>query len=237
MAKLDRFLRGIVGPVVFYELNGKQVARSRPSKVRLSEDGKRRAENFSYAARLASILVGEVSRLLPLPKFNKTTQRLIGAICRWLDVRRVAEMTAQNPVPWVENFSFNGDCIVNNSWKRHFRLVQDGVGNYRLRVDAFFPVETFYVPPSTKFVCCRIAVVSCHVENKSLTQVFENQLEIPYTVEPFPVQEIETGIVARSGELTIAVASLLFKEYVDDYSERKHDSKWRAVEMVGAVFR
>ena len=236
MGKIDKFLRGLVGSVVFYERDGKQFARKRPKKRKLAAASKARAVSFGHASTLSAWLVDEFTGLLKLPKFPKLQQRLAGTISRWLGGRKLPEIIARQHVSWVEDFNFNLETKLNAQFKKQLNVITNPGEEIRLSINSFSPVNTILAPDGTSSVACSIAVVSCLLKKPDIKQSYATTLEIPYTTNVTIQQQINTGVQVRPGELTLVVISLLFKGKDFDELDGVQHFKWRPVEVVGAAY-
>jgi len=236
MAIQDKFLRGRIGPIVFYERNGKQVARSLPVKVRVAAVSLARATNFGHASRLSSVFIAEFKRMLALPKIPSLQQRLAGSISRWLGVTPMNDIAATPAVPWVESFRLNTKAELNFLLKQQLRVVANTSENLKLSISSFQPAGAIITPAGTLSVNCSIAVASCKLSTAALMQVYQTSFEIPCTIGSLSAQEIDLSVQLNPGELAIVVVSLLFKGKTYETLAGVQDLRWRPIEVIGAVY-
>ena len=102
MAKEDQSLRGKIGPLVVYRLNGQDVVCSLPLFYKQMPATKARSLNFGKAARAAAMFRSGLKNVLPFPKDYGIQGRLAGAISKWLRTTPIAELPPKKYlISWI----------------------------------------------------------------------------------------------------------------------------------------
>lgn len=236
MAIQDKFLRGLLGSLVFYERNGKQISRVRARKVRVSPVTLARAASFGHASQLSSIFTFEFKRLLNLPKLPSLQQRLAGSISGWLGGKPLHEIKATKLIPGVENFLLNKEAKLGVLLRRELQLAGNTGESLQLAISSFQPADCFIAPVWTARVSFTIVAVSCKFSNPSLEQVGITNIEMAVSSDYLPAQQIDLKVKLNPGEMTIVVASLVFKGKTYDTKDGTQEGKWRPIEVIGAVY-
>lgn len=136
-------VRGKVGNAIYYTLNGKNVARSRPSKVKSTKGMKRNRASFGLAANLSTLLRGMLQNVIP-PVGGYLHSRMNGSFARFMAGRDPKELPA-GVINELAGFSLNPHCNFDH-YTGYITLAVDGTGTLAFSMPGFVPADALRVP-------------------------------------------------------------------------------------------
>jgi hypothetical protein len=192
MAKLtEKGLSGRVGPVVYYEMNGKQYVRALPvhKKKRTRAANKPAAALFGQCSATASVAAYALQASLPFPFLYKSHNKFRG----WL--YKEYKLHYQQP-DWVLGQSFLPPCQLNpEADLRNFlfvpleiRGVEDG--RLHIHVPAFDPVKQIMNPMRAASACIRIMVQGLSFGKEQEFFFPEEKLTVDYSENGCPSRDL-----------------------------------------------
>jgi hypothetical protein len=211
MAKQSKiFIKGSIGNVVFYELGGQHIARSKPARVKRTVNMKQRNINFGIASRLGKTLRAALTPLLFYPKADKSPGRFSGAISKWLGTQPINELASNPSIAALQNFSFNPATGFTDRFKARLDIQFQPPGEVLINIPAFIPTNVLAAPVNTIFADLRLILTTGNVSDVSagFSETFE--LRIDYNSIQQPAQQLQYSITAPPGTLVIVAASLAF---------------------------
>src|SRR5258706_2986304 len=236
MAKEDQSLKGKIGPVVVYRLNGQTVVRSRPRFYEQTPATKARGLNFGMAARIGAQLRSGLKNVLPFPRDNEMQGRLAGAISKWLATTPLTELPPEKKIPYLIDFHFNSKSELNSLWKGLLQVGSAGQGELSLNIPAFIPANIIYAPAWTETIECRIGAVSCSLVNALLRGEFQPRIHFPRHKNEVAAQQIPLPVPIETGTIVLVVLSMIYTIKKNGESLEKKEPAFRPADVIGAIY-
>ena len=211
MARVDNFISGRVGNVVYYRLGNTQFVRSIAARVKQSKATKLRSLNFGVASAAGRILRAHLQQVLLLPKDRGMQIRFSGAIAKWLQRVKVAEMPAAEQLPFVSDFSFSNEIDMASRCRIPLLVEQPTANLITIAMDAFIPTRDITAPAGTVAVKFTLGVAGCNLAKAILTGSKNITLHIDYNNDPVPARVISFPVPVLPGSLLVTAASM---EYI-----------------------
>ncbi|MEO8406586.1 MAG: hypothetical protein ABI480_18385 [Chitinophagaceae bacterium] len=232
MAKEKQSLSGKIGPVVVYQLNGKNVVRSKPRRYKQTTGTKARSKNFGKASTLGAQLRSGLERVIPFPKDISMQTRLTGAISKWLGTTALKDVQPQKHIPWLSDFEFNEKAKLNSRWKELLKVGEPTTDGILLNIPAFIPVDVINGPAKTTSIECRIGAVSCNLLTQSGTKGFYTSFSFPNTDQKVATQEILMKVNTKPGNVVLVVSSLVYFGNKGGEKVEREEVRWRPVSII-----
>ncbi|MES2005899.1 MAG: hypothetical protein V4450_15380 [Bacteroidota bacterium] len=205
---------GLIGQLVMYNLNGKQIARTRPG---LSQSRRKQLAKSSQA-----IVFGRVSRygtaLMQVLKDHllfSFTHASYNAVRGWLRNQYAPNLTEPE---WPVCSRFNTTCQLNPlADLRHFlkagiEISDAGNGQIRITMEAFNPVQQILPPAGTGAVKLKWIVLSSSFgEGANEIHSAMQEYSFPYTNAVLPEKQTQLRIGGSVGDIVLVVMAMEFE--------------------------
>ena len=109
-------LKGKIGPVINYEVNGKFYSRSIPKKVRQTDATKGKAKLFGIASGLSRAIRSGLAGALPDANTNILRNRFIKPVYRWVCAETIG--TQEFELGLLTQFEFNEKTSIRARFRR-----------------------------------------------------------------------------------------------------------------------
>jgi hypothetical protein len=236
MAKEDQSLKGKIGPVVVYRLNGDTIVRSLPGFYKRTPAMKARALNFGIAARVGAKLRSGLKNVLPFPRDSDMRSRLTGAISKWMGKTPVTELSPVKNIPYLADFHFNSKAELNSRWKGLLKADVLEQGELVLSIPAFIPVDTIYAPAGTETIECRIGAASCSLADSSLEEVFYTSILFSMDKHEVAAQQIPLPVPVEAGHIVLVVLSMIYNINKNGKLMEKMEPAFRPADVISAMY-
>ena len=238
MAKvIEPGFTGRLGPMVFYNLNGKNVVRTLPRSYKQTKATKTSASQFGRASGIASSIRAQLRTVILNPSDNKMQTRLVSAVFEWIRSQKDASKKIQGPAYPISGFNFSQESTSTVSG-RGFPAIQvsnPSAGLIQIRIPAFTPNTRIKAPAHTLSVLCKIAAGATDLKtNRSLGSV-SRELEIEYNGTEVPEQTISFKLPALEKALIVTGASLSYQLNRSGKSRENINKAFMPVEILSAV--
>ena len=236
MAKQDQSLRGKIGPVVVYRLNGQDVVRSLPGPYEQTPATKARGLNFGKATRIGAGLRSGLKNVLPFPKDSKMQGRLAGVISKWLATTPVTEVQPEKKIPYLIDFHFNSKAELNSLWKGLLQVDLSEQGQLSLNIPAFIPAGVIYSPARAQTIECRIGAVSCNLADESSKGQFYKSIHFPRDRQEVAAQQIPLSVPVETGNIVLVVVSMIYKNNKNGMELENIKPEFRPADVIAAMY-
>jgi hypothetical protein len=210
MAKQDQSLRGKIGPVVTYRLNGQDVVRSLPGPYEQTPATKARGLNFGRATRVGAGLRSGLKNVIPFPKDSQMQGRLAGVISKWLGTTPITDVPPEKKIPYLIDFHFNSKSELNSLWKGLLQVDLSEQGQLLLNIPVFIPAGIIYAPARAQTIECRIGAVSCNLADESFRGEFFKSIHFPRDRQEVEAQQIPLPVPVETGNIVLVVVSMIY---------------------------
>jgi hypothetical protein len=236
MAKEDQSLRGKIGPVVVYRLNGQNVVRSLPRRYKQTPATKARSLNFGKAARASSMLRSGLKNVLPFPKEYQVQGKLAGVISKWLGTTPIAELRPEKKIPHLIDFRFNGKSELNSQWKGLLQVELSEQGKLLLNIPAFIPADIIYSPSWAHTIECRIGAVSYNLAAGSFRGQFFKSIHFPRDRQEVAAQQIPLSVPVETGNIVLVVVSMIYTITKNGMELENTKPAFRPADVIAAMY-
>ena len=210
MGKLtEKGIVGLVGPVVFYEMNGKNYVRSKP--VRRSKNKNiEQNENtniFGIISTHGSGMITEMKNHLLFSFNRKTYNQARGWIYNEYRANYLKDswdLSAQNH----SMCQLNEEVDLRDFCKTGFEINDQLGGKITISFPSFNPVEKIKIPPRTKKIRIRMLVVTSDFKNKNTIHQYGGEYIFGYKNEPLPPKEFQLNTTGTTGDIAIVVIAI-----------------------------
>jgi hypothetical protein len=210
---IDPGFTGRVGPVVFYNLNGKNIVRSLPRSYKQTRATRKSAGEFGRASGIARSIRKQLGPVISNPTDNKMQTRLVTAVFEWIRSMRDPSKKIQGIVYPVSGFNFSEKSTATVS-DRGFPAIQisyPSAGPVQIRIPAFIPKTVMKVPAYTVSILCRLCTCVTDLKNSYPLGCASVELEIEYSNTEVPAQTISFKLPTPENVLVVTVASLIYR--------------------------
>ena len=236
MAKEDQSLRGKIGPVVVYRLNGQDVVRSLPRSYEQTPATKARSLNFGKATRAAALLRSGLKNVLPFPKDSQIQGRLSGTISKWLGTTPIADLSPEKKIPYLIDFHFNGKSELNSLWKGLLQVDLSEQGELMLNIPPFIPSNIIYAPSWAQTIECRIGAVSCNLADGSFGGEYFTSIHFPTKKQEVEAQQIPLSVPVESGNIVLVVVSMIYTITKNGIELENTKPEFRPGDVIAAMY-
>ena len=203
-------INGKIANVVFYKMNGKNVARMAPRKAKRTKPMKLRNRNFGIASRSAGMIRKTIGKALPFPANRSMQSRFSGAIAKWIGSREVKNILPETGIAFLMDFGFNAKTSLRQRWKVSPYLANTNPGKLQLIVPAFIPVKTIIAPEATVSVELIFIVATTPLETGMRGQEFPLSITIPYNNVELPARSVDLPVNPKPGDIMVTVCALRY---------------------------
>ena len=213
----DNGLVGLVGPLVFYEMNGKQYARKKPSRMNKKRNGEvQKANNlFGTVSTYGTKMINELKPYLSFPFSREGYNNLRGWI--YNEYKRGNEQQS-----WSLDSGNTFICPMNgvdvrDCMKIDVQVKNEGTG-INIHFPAFNPVEKFKPQLHTLSITIKmVAVTSSFAARGVRTLPTFIAYEFDYSSQQLPEKEFLLQTNGDAGDIAIVVFAI---EYTTRASAR-----------------
>lgn len=241
MAKQGKFMSGSLGRVVFYELNGVSIMRSKPVRVKQTRATKDSAREFGRMSRYSKLireyweLLGRFSKRDLMLRLNKT-------LLRWnTDSRGDQELMSHN-LRDLRSFELNPDCLLARHCMISPKMDLDQPGKVLITVPAFNPADVIKSPPGTYMIKFTWLLVRCNTQPvlerkfpRDWYGIAHSEISIDSAI--VPEQQIEMPLDLLPGDLILLALRLTYYTGSVRYSHEVTEKKWMPAGVLAAEYR
>jgi hypothetical protein len=208
--QIANFVSGRLGNVVFYKRQGQYLARTLPTKVRLSKNTKKRNGGFGIASSTGSRLRAGLESVLPFPRDLNAQRRFSGAISIWLGRQSLSELSASDEVYQLKRFDFVEECGFTGRFRAPFKITRSGNDSLELEIGEYIPKSAIGAPAKTLSFEVIFGLAACTLKNSEQQPAQIVRLEIPFTQEVQPSRIIRLPFKPMNDLLVVTVAAIKF---------------------------
>ena len=214
MAQLGnkKIFSGMAGNVVFRNLNGKQIAQSRPSNVKHSATQKKSASEFGSSSNWAKQLRLGLSSFLVGMSDSYMYQRFTTAIYNTIkdsDLPQGARTPLNADMQGIEGFEFNSNSPFSDYFSPELTTTLTATNEIQLTLPAFNAAEGIAFPEQCDNVKLIVYAYATDFKDNPSQLVFHNILEIN-RAEAVPTQTLLSTTPIAVGHFVIVAAKLLY---------------------------
>ncbi|HMJ48418.1 MAG TPA: hypothetical protein VK498_13890 [Ferruginibacter sp.] len=206
----DKGIIGLVGSVVFYEMDGKNYVRSKPAKRVKKRNKKQLPVNniFGTISMYGSGMIGDMKHGFLFP-FKRGTYNSVRG---WMYNEYSANYLKEH---WDLDARNHSMCRLNESVdlrdfiKTGFEIKDTGSGKISISYPELNPANNFKAPPQTKKIKIKMIVVTSGFQNKLARRGFyKEEYNFNYKNEPMPAKDIVISTTAAPGDIAIVAIAL-----------------------------
>lgn len=201
------FVRGKLGPVIFYERYGIGYAKQAERQVRQTPATKASAQLFGKAAQIAKILRRNTGDIRAGGNGRNSMIRLNQAVQGWL---RGGNTTEQDSIHLVTGFEFNPDKELQHTLRFHITADFTDSGDVHVTIPAFELPNDVKAPAHTVALHWDIFVNSCRVTNSTCTGEANCRVKTQFNHGPIPEQKVSLRFDPGKECITVVVVGLRF---------------------------
>jgi len=223
-------LSGMVGPVVVYELNGKQVMRARPRPHKKSKASQEAAKQFGLASALSKQIRLHLRNGLPGYADPKMRYRFEAVIRAWLRNGRAITDRGVNGFSLLDRFQFNEKSSLFEKLGVQLSIDWTQRGKIVVNIPALVPVRDIAAPPKTESVRWFIDAASSEWDNHVT-------LDITYNESITKARRCELDFPTSPGKLTIVLLTLEYTIKSGNNRQVTRDEKWLPAWIIGSFYK
>lgn len=241
MAKQGKFISGSLGRVVFYELNGVSIMRSKPVRVRQTRATKASAKEFGRMSGYSK-LIREYWGLLGRFSQRDLMLRLNSALLRWNKDSGGDQQLMSRNLRDLRSFELNPDCLLARHCMMSPKMDLDQPGKVLITVPAFKPDDVIKSPRGTYMIKFTWLIVRCNTQ-PVLERKFPRDgygiahSEISTNSAKVPEQRIEMPLNLLPGDLILLALRLTYYTGSVKYSREVTEKKWMPAGVLAAEYR
>lgn len=223
-------ISGRIGPVVYYMMNGKQYARSKPVSSKGTKAKKRTALTslFGLVSKYGTMMVKYVkdNNCFYIP-FGRTVYNNLRG---WMRNQYAANQQEES---WELSVRASGMCQMaegidlRDFWKTGITVTDNGSGNILIDLPEFNPKKDLKVPLRTMKVNLKlIAVTSPFKEAPVPCTLCKQQFSFEYSSSPVPAQQFVLQTDAGTGDIALVLMGLEFETTDSGNGMPLKDIRW-----------
>lgn len=168
---------------------------------------KQQAGILGKASGISAKLRAAFKPMLPGAADRKLMYRLNNVLQQWLRTNPGAETAHVDSIPVLQGFSFNSNNRENDFYVA-MPVTRNVDGTVSLQLPAFDSPNPIYPLPFNGTINLQVIAVSCNITNLSDINSYETQLDINYTGQPIPAQQLPLELQTKPGCLTVIALSI-----------------------------
>ena len=216
-------LVGMLGTIVFYTMNGKSYARTKPArrKRKRGEKPNPHLAIFGKVSKHGSAITGQLSKHVKfkfgLPPYNRMR--------KWI----FEGYSVNHSLPlWELSAQHSGMCQLSNDtdmrdyFRANLTVSDNSNGIVLVEIPPFNPVQKIKAPKQAKNITVRlIAVSSCFDKGVVISGVAAESHTFPYNNEviTFPVMELKTK--GATGDIAVVALAIEYETATQVITENK----------------
>ncbi len=194
--------------VIYYKSKGRHLVRTKGKTGTQGQEAKIQAAILGKAAAVSAKLRKAFMPLLPDPKNRKLMYRLNNALQKWLRSDPLKVHTPVNHIPSLVGFSLNEVNPLGTVFYTALPVTRTGDGQLLLQIPAFDSPNPIAPLPFNGQIAVKVMAVTCHLVNTEDVSQFETTLNIFYTGDPVPAQELLLPVQTGEGKLSVVAISV-----------------------------
>ena len=213
-------LVGLVGTVVYYEMNGKNYVRKSPREMKKKRSAEVRKANslFGTVSKYGSDMFGEMKPYLSFPFSRETHNNLRSWI--YTEYKKGIDLQA-----WPLNSANTFLCTLNKPDLRDFMKFDVQAKNEGTAISVLFPsfnpVERMKPPLHTIGINIKV-IVATHTFNNDWVRVLPTltSYEFNYSNQQLPEKQISLQTNGNAGDIAMVILAIEYKtrESVNNFS-------------------
>lgn len=207
-------LNGAIGPLVFYTMNGKSYARSKPKAQSKALKKKLQPQRhfFGRVSSLSSRVAGAIRTELNCPFGLRGYNALRG----WMFAQYKENGNESGPLPQSVSgglCELNPEASLHEFLKAGISVADRGKGNLSVSIDSFNPAKDFKAPAGAGFINLKLICARSTQEpgGSSYFALTLAQRAIPIINANLPVIEMELATHGSKGNLVCLVLAIEFR--------------------------
>ena len=238
MARKEKgFMRGSVANIIFYEREGKECMRSKPTRVRQTRATRKSAGQFGKAAQISRVLREGLSPILYNSKERGLMHRLNNALLQWLLDNGAGKIKSSTHLPFINGFQLYQETPLESRFKVPLSVNWDGQNLVTLDIPALIPVKHISAPAGTKTVRLEIGITDCALKDFTSSGNHITVIEIPYNSVKIPAQQVKLPFTRKPGRIALVALALKNGPKSKWGLPGKFNEKWEPAGIVGASYR
>ena len=214
MARItNKGISGVIGPVIYYSVNGNDYVRSKPGRRKKKRGQPENPLNtiFGTVSRYGSSMIKSMSKSFQFPFSLNTYNRVRG----WMRDRYAAhkddeiwELSAYTGLMC----QLNTETDIRDFWWEGITVSDKGNGIVSVFFPGVDPVKAIRAPLHTQNVHIKIIALSSPFRNSPYPHQFcLQQYQFNYNSQVVPAKEIELQTAASAGDIAILVLAIEFE--------------------------
>ena len=214
-------------PVVIYKRLGKELVRSRPTVVRLTEGTIRSASNFGRASAAASAIRRNINAMLPNPTDRSMQYRLNQKISRWINLLAFPGELGR----LKDEFSFNSKSRFLSRFKVDIKI-DWRPGEAILKIPAFDPLVQISRPSGANAVNIHVKLLNLCTNRPFI--VYSEEAAFQFSLNDGMQVERELSFPLKNGEDILHLMLMAFTplEFHGAGLEPVSHPRWLPVDVI-----
>jgi hypothetical protein len=237
MAKvIEPGFTGRLGPLVYYNLKGKNIVRTLPRRYKQTKATKASAGEFGRASGIARTIRTQLRPIIPKPKDNSMQTRLVSAVYKWIHSIKVNAEKIQGTADPIEGFNFLEKSRPTAS-ERGFPGIQfsnPGGGLIQMHFQSFVPNAKIKGPTNTSSIHCKLCTCVIDVNNNYSPDSVSTEMDIDYNGIMVPAQTISFKLPVSKNTLIVTGVSLTYYLNKNGYIQETTNKDFMPVEILAA---
>lgn len=197
-------------PVVFTSRNGKSYIKSKPPKVRQTNNSILTAGLFGKASSMASTLTATFKPLMGYPYYRDMYSRLNSALRQWMQTENSYPQSPLENIIDITGFRFIKETGIFNRFTVPIQVTYLPNGNVEVDIPAFISTEKIAAPPRCRSIELKLMAVSCSPFDKQIVDVASQNVTIANNGLQHPPMHIVLPLQAGSNTLTLLAVALKY---------------------------
>jgi hypothetical protein len=209
MAKqTDTQIEGTYGDIICYKWKGRYLVRSKGRTGTQAPVAKMQAGILGKASAISAKIRLAMKPILSDPKDRSIMYRLNNVLQQWLRSLQSENAIQINNIMPLNGFSFKNNEALGNAFYAVMPVSRAADGTLDLRIPAFDSPNPIAPLPFSGQINIRVIGVVCDISNTDNIQTFEKELNINYTGEPVPSQQMNIELHTGAGKLVVVGVSV-----------------------------
>ena len=232
-------LSGLIGPVVVYKLNGKDVIRIRPRKYKKSKASQNAAKQFGLASKMSAQLRRQLYRSLEGINQRSMRYRFDGVIQEWLRHGKPGDSDSGSlEFSFIEQFQFNEKTSLAEKLRVRVSITWSRPGKIILNIPAMIPIRDMAAPQNTELVHWIIEASRTSLVNPPGQQGYAiANIDIKYNKNAVKAQTLEINFTLKKAELIVVVLALKYTTNRNGDRKILADDKWLPAAVIGSYYQ
>ena len=198
---------GTFESVIYYKSGEEYLMRSKGNTGVQAAVAKQQAGILGKASGISAKLRTAFKNILPANTDRKLMYRLNNVLQQWLRTNPANETIQVNSIPVLQGFSFNSNNRENDFYVA-MPVTRNANGQISLQLPAFDSPNPIYPLPFNGTINLEVIAASCNIADPADIRSYETKLDINYTGDPIPAQQLLLELETKPGFLTVIALSI-----------------------------